>query len=209
MSDQLDKTAQGEEGSHRQLPDDKALAEAGDVMIKDKEGNSLPFKSLWTGKPENERQLIVFVRHFFCGSCKQYLQALNESLPSSSLSEANITLAIIGCGQPVGIPLYAKETNSSCALYTDPSLRTHELLGMKSNMRTSKVKPDYIKQSLLENIVNSAQVALTSGHAFSGGPPGQNGGEWLFQGGQLKWCHRMRNSTDHTEVKELKAVLGM
>lgn len=67
MSEQPNTAAQGEAGPHRELPDGKALAKAGDVMIKDKEGNSLPLKSLWAGKSENERQLIVFVRHFFCG----------------------------------------------------------------------------------------------------------------------------------------------
>lgn len=57
----------GAESSHCELPDDKTLAEAGDVMIMDKESKSLPLKSLWSGRPEDERQLIIFVRNFFCG----------------------------------------------------------------------------------------------------------------------------------------------
>lgn len=67
--------------------------------------------------------------------------------------------------------------------------------------------PDYIKTSFWSNVVKSTWAAITSGHALSSGPSAQNGGEWLFQGGELKWCHRMRNSTDHTDTKELKAVL--
>lgn len=53
--------------SHRELPDPKTLSEAGEVLIKDKDGNDVPFKSFYTDKPADERQLIVFVRHFHCG----------------------------------------------------------------------------------------------------------------------------------------------
>lgn len=55
------------DGAHRELPGETDLAKAGEVMIKDGDGNQIPLKSLWTNKPENERQLIIFIRHFFCG----------------------------------------------------------------------------------------------------------------------------------------------
>lgn len=54
-------------GAHRELPDEKTLAEAGEIMIKDKDGGQLALKSLWSGKAQGEKQLIVFIRHFFCG----------------------------------------------------------------------------------------------------------------------------------------------
>jgi hypothetical protein len=31
----------------------------------------------------------------------------------------------------------------------------------------------------------------------------------VLQGGEVTWVHRMRNSADHAETKELKAVLGI
>jgi len=37
----------------------------------------------------------------------------------------------------------------------------------------------------------------------------QNGGEYLFEDGELKWCHRMKTTSDHAEIKELKEVLGL
>jgi hypothetical protein len=60
-------------------------------------------------------------------------------------------------------------------------------------------------------IKSSTWTALTSGpkKAMSGGPAYQQGGEWLFQDGEVKWVHRMRNSADHAETKELKEVLGI
>lgn len=47
------------------LPDEKTMIQAGDMMIKDEEGEEFPFKSLYENQPG--RQLIVFIRHFYCG----------------------------------------------------------------------------------------------------------------------------------------------
>lgn len=52
-------------------------------------------------------------------------------------------------------------------------------------------------------------TVLPSGKAWKGGPPGQNGGEFLFEAGDLKWSHRMQSTQDHCEVKELREVLGV
>lgn len=84
---------------------------------------------------------------------------------------------------------------------------------MTSNMREGATRPDYLRVGTLQNALTSIWKGLSAGRAvLSGGPAGQNGGEWLFEGGGdggLRWCHRMRNATDHTEVKELRAVLGI
>ncbi len=51
--------------SHYQLPDAQTLQEAGDMLIKDENGKELPLHSLYQNQPG--RQLIVFIRHFYCG----------------------------------------------------------------------------------------------------------------------------------------------
>jgi hypothetical protein len=49
-------------------PSQQALDLAGDLSIFDAEGNSRPFRSLYEGpRAIGEQQLIIFVRHFFCG----------------------------------------------------------------------------------------------------------------------------------------------
>lgn len=53
--------------THRELPDPKTVGEAGDVILKDKDGKDIPFKSFYVEKPKDERQLIIFIRHFHCG----------------------------------------------------------------------------------------------------------------------------------------------
>lgn len=49
------------------LPDEKTLATVGDTQILAADGSTLPFKSFYTGDNASTRQLIIFIRHFFCG----------------------------------------------------------------------------------------------------------------------------------------------
>ena len=49
-------------------PTAEALASAGDIPVYDAAGNSRLFKSLFSvGDVVGDRQLIIFIRHFFCG----------------------------------------------------------------------------------------------------------------------------------------------
>jgi hypothetical protein len=59
--------ASNAENNRRELPTKSALGEAGEIKIQDKDGKEIALKSLYTEKPANERQLLIFIRHFFCG----------------------------------------------------------------------------------------------------------------------------------------------
>ena len=52
------------------LPDAKIPQAAGELKIKDENDHEITFKSLYEGK--EGRQLIVFVRHFYCGVSPSY-----------------------------------------------------------------------------------------------------------------------------------------
>jgi len=53
-------------------PSRDTLAEAGKLPIYDADGSSRPFSSLYEGELAiGEQQLIIFVRHFFCGVRKK------------------------------------------------------------------------------------------------------------------------------------------
>lgn len=132
-----------------------------------------------------------------------------RDLPPEKLSKAKVTLTVIGCGEPNCIAGYAKNTGSAFPIYADPSVRTYKILGMVSTLQPGTTTPSYLRRSTLENVLFSMWKGFTSGHTLSGGPVSQNGGEWLFQGGELKWCHRMQDPTDHAETEELKKVLGV
>lgn len=81
---------------------------------------------------------------------------------------------------------------------------------MTSNVRQGAQKPEYAVMGLPTLVMSSFKNAVTSGSkGLKGGPAGQNGGEWMFEEGKLKWCRRMANSTDHSSVKELKGVIEL
>lgn len=52
------------------LPSEKDLKKVEDLLVLDAQGQSRPFKELYQAPLVAPRQLIIFIRHFFCGvSC--------------------------------------------------------------------------------------------------------------------------------------------
>lgn len=81
---------------------------------------------------------------------------------------------------------------------------------MTSKLELGDTRPDYIKGNLVMQAVNSIVNGLSAGtDGFKGGDFRQNGGEWLFEDGHLRWGRRMRNTRDHARVGELRDVVGL
>ncbi|KAK3679590.1 hypothetical protein LTR37_021387 [Vermiconidia calcicola] len=219
---QTDTNGMSQDEQYR-LPDAKTLQEVGELPIKDEDGKEVPFKTLYEDKAG--RQLITFIRHFYCGHCEEFVRHLCKTLPPSTLSATNppTTLTIVGCGEPICIPDYRIRTMSSLtsssnptdqkayAIYTDRSLALYNQLGMLQNLQGSSdgKMPEYITTSLTTNVLGSLKNIVTAGgKGLRGGKYTQNGGEWLFEDGELKWCRRMRNTQDHATIAELKGLIG-
>lgn len=49
---------------HTVLPDQKTLDEAGELPVLNESGKKIPFRDFYNTEG---RQVIVFIRHFFCG----------------------------------------------------------------------------------------------------------------------------------------------
>jgi hypothetical protein len=49
------------------LPTEQDLQKVGDLLVLDAQGQSRPFKELYDAPHVASRQLIIFIRHFFCG----------------------------------------------------------------------------------------------------------------------------------------------
>ena len=49
------------------IPTQADLDKCADLLVLDAQGTSRPFRTLYTGEGVAPRQLIIFVRHFFCG----------------------------------------------------------------------------------------------------------------------------------------------
>lgn len=183
------------------------------LPVLDSNGTPHLFSTLYMTDKSNEQTLVIFIRHFFCGSCKEYVCALSQEdgLTPTELSAANKHLIIIGCGQPNLVEQYVKDTKCPFPIYADPTQKLYDAFGMIRSLNLGDKKPDYIKSSFLSNVAKSAVCQLSAGSAmFQGGDIKQNGGEYLINDrGDIIWSHNMNNSRDHVEVKELRKILAL
>jgi len=107
-----------------------------------------------------------------------------------------------------------KGTNCTFPLYTDPSQELYKALELARTLQLGNKKPEYIKQSMFLNAMSSVFDGIKSGSkAVKGGDWWQVGGEFLFvrdgDGWKVEWCHRMKMTRDHTEMAELRKVVGV
>ncbi|KAK1009652.1 hypothetical protein LTR91_002792 [Friedmanniomyces endolithicus] len=193
------------------LPSPDTLRQPGEQSILDERGNKILFKSLYAPTEGVTRHLIIFIRHFSCGSCESYVRTL--AAHNQLNATPNLHTILIGCGQPSVVPSYRDRTRARFPIYCDPDRALYAKLNMTCNLEGGAQKPKYITDSTLSTTLNSFPNVLKSGFNFSSrgfnsGNFSQNGGEWLFVDGELKWCHIMQRTRDHAEVEELEQILG-
>lgn len=194
---------------HR-LPSDDTLKDIAKVVLLDRNRNKVTFKEL-VNDASHRRTVVVFIRHFFCGMCYGYVRNLSADLMPGKL-EAMPTptrLVIIGCGDPILIPQYIKETDCPFEIYADTSRKLYTQLGFCVNGEANETPPTYVKKyspPLWLNLLISGKMAAKT-MKTSGGLINQNGGEMIWIDGKLKFIHRMRNTTDHVEVEELEQIM--
>ncbi|OCL06765.1 hypothetical protein AOQ84DRAFT_296320 [Glonium stellatum] len=194
------------------IPTQADLDKCADLLVLDAQGTSRPFKTLYAGEGVAPRQLIIFVRHFFCGNCQEYLRTLSSSItPEALLTLPTPTfITVIGCGRPELIDMYAATTGCPFPIYADPTRKLYDYLGMGRTLDFGKKKPDYIQSNLFATTVQSiAQILKTGRDGLKGGDFKQVGGEFIFEEGKVVWCHRMRNTRDHAQVPELRRLIGL
>lgn len=196
----------------QELPTEKDIRKCEDMLVLGADGESRPFKSLYSGEGVASRQLIIFVRHFFCGNCQEFLRTLSASVtPDALLALPTPTfITIVGCGRPELIPMYAQTTNCPFPIFADPTTRLYAQLGMSRTLSMGPKRPDYIKAGMVSTTVQSMVQCIKSGKAIvQGGDIRQVGGEMLFEDERVTWVHRMKNTRDHAEIDELRRVLGL
>lgn len=188
------------------------LEKVADLPVLDKDGKKYTFKSLYADNENGPRRvLVIFIRHFFCGNCQDYLRTFASSITPDSLSALSppTEVVVIGCGQPHLIPMYVQETGCPFPMYADPTRKIYHLFRMTSTLHLGKT-PQYSQRSLLSMAVSSFLQELKSGrNMLSGGDFRQVGGEFLFQNGKVTWCRRMRNTRDHAEIPLVRQQLGL
>lgn len=200
---------QGSVSSNNELPSSETLRKIEDYVVLDRDGKSRPFKSLYTGKHVARRVLIIFVRHFFCGvwstprapytlslfstdktrptpqNCQEYLRTLSSAITPESLLRLPIStfVAVVGCGDPALIDMYAEATGCAFPIYADPTRRLYTELGMVRTLALGE-RPAYMRKSLLRSSLESIVQGLRQiprGLATKAGDQKQIGGEFLFE----------------------------
>ncbi|RYP92969.1 hypothetical protein DL770_000843 [Monosporascus sp. CRB-9-2] len=176
---------QGEVQTNNDLPSLETLREIESYTVLDAYGRSHPFKSLYAGRNVARRVLIIFVRHFFCGNCQEYLRTLSASITPEALLQLPVStfIAVIGCGSPKLIDSYHKETGCPFPIYADPTRRLYNKLGMVRTLSLGS-RPAYMNKSLASSVVSSVVQGLKqvkTGLATKMGDQRQVGGEFLFE----------------------------
>ncbi|KAK0636336.1 AhpC/TSA antioxidant enzyme-domain-containing protein [Bombardia bombarda] len=176
---------QGSVDSNNELPSAATLAKIANYVVLDRDGKSHTFRSLYTGTHAARRVLLIFVRHFFCGQCQEYLRTLSASITPDALLRLPVStfIAVIGCGDPALIDMYAAETGCPFPIYADPTRKLYDELGMIRTLALGP-KPAYIRKSLIKSSVASIVQGLKqlrNGLATKAGDARQIGGEFLFE----------------------------
>ncbi len=188
-------------------PDGATLAAVQDLPVYDAEGNAVPFGTLYDPETAtHQRQLLIFVRHFYCGACQAYLKALISGISMEDYFSIPIptSIVIIGCGKPDIIPQYRKLTNQcQFTMLAEPTRTLFKKLGMGWSTSFGPERPDYMKDTsvygMIKGQVRDVNAAVRDPEGirkrdvFRGGHMFQIGGEFLFEDGEVVWCHRMKH----------------
>lgn len=181
------------------------------VLVFDENGDKVPFGHTYKDK----RTVVIFIRHFFCGTCKAYIEA-TAKVREDALENANTDLILVGCGDYMLLKEYIKSTGFSGRGYADPSRQTYKLLGMASNLSRTpegQQKKEYVPESFWKNTLESAWEFLKTPFVSLSGKGGnisQLGGELILGPGDVcSFVHRMQHTEDHTDVAELMRVAGI
>lgn len=144
---------------------------------------------------------------------QDYVSFLSHKLSPSSLAAANVKISIVGCGDHKFVDKYRQQLNCPFEIYADPSKKAYEALGMTHRTLDAGSKtPEYVRGGMVSNVVGSiavrslsffasswcsanpayiVQSAFKMGRFTSAGDIKQLGGEFVFERGQVVWCHRM------------------
>ncbi|KZP31752.1 hypothetical protein FIBSPDRAFT_724158, partial [Athelia psychrophila] len=195
---------------HR-LPSPTQIREAAWLQVTDQNGTRIPFGDLFMG----QKTVVVFIRHFWCPLCQDYMFSLTRLVEPAMLKKAGVKLVVISNGSHGMIRAYRKIFRTSFALYTDPTLKVYNTLGM--TLRTLDAGPEsqrgaYVRHGLVGGItmvvVNAVKVGMPVWK--EGGDIEQLGGEFVMGPGlQCTFAHRMRTTRAHAPIQRVLGAAGI
>ncbi|KAI1812372.1 hypothetical protein GGS20DRAFT_558465 [Poronia punctata] len=169
-----------------EIPSQQVLRTIETYTVFGRDGKSHPFKSLYAGHNVARRVLVIFIRHFFCGSCQEYIRLLSASITPEALLGLPVStfITVVGCGSPKLIDAYVEQTKCAFPVYADPTCKLYQELGMTRTLSLG-ARPAYLQNtSLAHSIVSGLYQGLKqvkTGLALQAGEVSQVGGEFLFE----------------------------
>ncbi|KAG9950864.1 hypothetical protein KCU85_g3256, partial [Aureobasidium melanogenum] len=156
------------------LPSTQELQALYKLTIMDRTRNKTPFIDL-VQSSGNRRNIVIFIRHFFCPNCFGYVRALAKELPPEKLEQMDppTTLSIVGCGDPILIQNYMKMTDCPFDVYADPSRSTYAALGFSVNETAVPEVPKYVQKYSTTSIFKAIleYCSIKSQHKAKEGRP--------------------------------------
>ncbi|KAK6359642.1 hypothetical protein TWF696_000786 [Orbilia brochopaga] len=197
--------------SPSQLPSQPEWDLALKLPIQDADGNTHTFESLIQPDRETDTVLVIFIRHFFCGLCQNYVESLSPLLTPETLKTRKTRLIIIGCGGYRMINEYAEDLKTPFPIYTDHSRAIYKAFGMGRTWRGPAKKPAYVRTGVvqmgLKAFKHVARSTIHGGVFWEAGDMSQVGGEWVVRNGRIEWGHRMPDTAGHMSPEEIWDVV--
>ncbi|KAG6902825.1 hypothetical protein C0995_010710 [Termitomyces sp. Mi166 len=192
------------------LPTLSQLTRAASLPVIAASGLRVPFASLFAPRPT----IVVFIRHFWCPHCQDYLSSIAQTAPRPS--EKNpFNLVIISNGAPAFISKYRALFGFEFEMYTDPTLAVYTALGMgRSSSASGPTIPngDYVRHGTMGGIAMVALRALKVGLPVweRGGDLHQLGGEFILGPGlTCSYAHRMQSPKGHAPIGAVLSAAGI
>ncbi|XP_028852495.1 peroxiredoxin-like 2C isoform X1 [Denticeps clupeoides] len=176
-------------------------------LVQDRQGNAVPFKSLYEGS----KSIVVFVRHFLCYTCKEYVEDLSK-VPREDLLESEVRLVVIGQSSYHHIESFCSLTGYPHEIYVDPDRSIYKILGMRrgETFLESASKSPHVKSSLLMGNIRSMWRAMRSPmFDFQGDPLQQGGALVMGPGPEVHFAHFDMNRLDHMPINWLLQLAGL
>ncbi|XP_075825482.1 peroxiredoxin-like 2C isoform X2 [Microtus pennsylvanicus] len=169
-------------------PGQPLAAAVADLPVLDASGRRVSFGALF----RERRAVVVFVRHFLCYVCKEYVEDLAK-IPKSFLRP------------------FCKLTGYSHEIYVDPEREIYKRLGMKRGEEiSSSGQSPHIKSNLLSGSLQSLWRAVTGPLFDFQGDPAQQGGTFILgPGNSIHFVHRDRNRLDHKPINSVLQLVGV
>ncbi|XP_061482249.1 peroxiredoxin-like 2C isoform X2 [Rhineura floridana] len=182
------------------------LRDAAQLLVVNAAGQGIPFGAVY----REQKTIVVFVRHFLCYACKEYVEDLGK-IPKKLLQDANVRLVVIGQSSHHHIKPFCTLTGYPHEMYVDPEREIYRTLGMKrGEAATSSVRSPHVRSNLLSGSIKSMWRAMASpAFDFQGDPAQQGGTLILGPGNEIHFVHLDKNKLDHAHINTVLQLAGV